>query len=66
MSLNEELKNILSDTERFLKQHRELYGDTIFVSRNEPPSAGSQKSPETANPATGVWRQIFSGISQNR
>lgn len=39
MSLNEELKNILTDTERFLKQQQELYGDMIFVLKSEPLSA---------------------------
>ena len=39
MSLNEEFKNILTGTERFLKQQQELYGDTIFVQENKPLAA---------------------------
>jgi uracil-DNA glycosylase family 4 len=31
MPIDDELKKLLSDTERFLKQQRELYGDTIDV-----------------------------------
>ena len=54
MSLNEELKNILTDTERFLKQQQELYGDTIFVSKNEPLSAGSRQLPASAHTASAV------------
>ena len=65
MPLNEELKNILTDTERFLKQQQELYGDTIFVSRNEPLSAGSQKSPEPANAATDVLEtDLFGNVTK--
>jgi len=45
MSLNEELKNILTDTERFLKQQQELYGDTIFTQKSEPLSAESTQIP---------------------
>jgi DNA polymerase len=48
MSLNEELKNILTDTERFLKQQQELYGDTIFVPKNEPLSSDSTPMPAPA------------------
>jgi len=53
MSLNEELKNILTDTERFLKQQQELYGDTIFVPKNEPLSSDSipVPAPAIAGPA---------------
>ena len=49
MSLNEELKNILTDTERFLKQQQELYGDTIFVPKNESFSANLTQKPASAN-----------------
>jgi DNA polymerase len=49
MSLNEEFKNILSDSERFLKQQQELYGDTIFVSKNELPSADIIQKSASAN-----------------
>ena len=49
MSLNEEFKNILTDAERFLKQQQELYGDTIFLSRNEEPSAEPTQMPQTIN-----------------
>jgi hypothetical protein len=49
MSLNEELKNILTDTERFLKQQQELYGDTIFVPKNESFSADLTQNPASAN-----------------
>jgi uracil-DNA glycosylase len=49
MSLNEEFKNILTDTERFLKQQQELYGDTIFVSNHEPLFAESTQIPASAN-----------------
>ena len=45
MSLNEELKNILTDTERFLKQQQELYGHTIFTQKSEPVSAGLTQMP---------------------
>jgi uracil-DNA glycosylase len=38
MSLNEELNNIFIDTEKFLKQQRELYGDTIYIPKSEPSS----------------------------
>jgi DNA polymerase len=54
MSLNEDLKNILTDTERFLKQQQELYGDTIFVSKNEPLSADSTQMPESAHTTSAV------------
>ena len=49
MSLNEELKNILTDTERFLKQQQELYGDTIFVQKNEPFPADLTQKPASIN-----------------
>jgi len=51
MSLNEELKNILTDTERFLKQQQELYGDTIFVHKSQPLSADSTQVSASANNA---------------
>ncbi len=54
MSLNEELKNILTDTERFLKQQQELYGDTIFVSKSEPLSAEVSQIPVSANTVLAV------------
>jgi uracil-DNA glycosylase len=41
MSLNEEFKNICTDTERFLKQQRELYGDALFIQKSVPPSIES-------------------------
>ena len=37
MSLNEELNNIFIGTEKFLKQQQELYGDALFVRKNESP-----------------------------
>ncbi|MGD0036109.1 MAG: uracil-DNA glycosylase [Bacteroidota bacterium] len=49
MSLNEEFRNILTDTERFLKQQQELYGDTIFTSKNELFSADLTQKPASAN-----------------
>jgi uracil-DNA glycosylase family 4 len=51
MSLNEELKNILTDTERFLKQQQELYGDTMFVSKNESLSTDSTRKSVSADTA---------------
>ena len=54
MSLNEELKNILTDTERFLKQQQELYGDTIFVSKDEQLFMESTQMPASANTAPAV------------
>jgi len=44
MSLDEEFKNILTDAERFLKQQQELYGDTIFIPKNESLSVYSAKT----------------------
>jgi DNA polymerase len=49
MSLNEEFKNILTGTERFLKQQQELYGDTIFVQENKPLAAVPAQMPAKAN-----------------
>ena len=49
MSLNEEIKNILTNTERFLKQQQELYGDTIFVSKSEPLSVVLSQMTASAN-----------------
>jgi len=49
MPFNDELKNILTSTERFLKQQQELYGDTIFVSKNEPLSAEVSQMTDSAN-----------------
>ena len=49
MSLNEEVKNILTDTERFLKQQQDLYGDTIFVQNHEPLVADSTQIPASVN-----------------
>jgi DNA polymerase len=37
MSFNEELNNIFLDTEKFLKQQRELYGDTLYISKSGSP-----------------------------
>ncbi len=34
MPIEDDLKKLLSDTERFLKQQRELYGDTIEIPKN--------------------------------
>ena len=51
MSLNEELKNILTDTERFLKQQQELYGDTMFTQKSEPPPAEFTQMPASAHTA---------------
>jgi hypothetical protein len=51
MSLNEEFKNILTDTERFLKQQRELFGDTIFVSKNDLLSADTKQNSPSVNKA---------------
>ena len=45
MSLNEELKNILTDTERFLKQQQELYGELIFKSISDPLPVGTTQIP---------------------
>jgi len=36
MSFNEEFHNLLSETEQFLQQQQELYGDTFFLSQEEP------------------------------
>jgi uracil-DNA glycosylase family 4 len=33
MSLDDDLKALLSDTQRFLRQHAELYGDSLLISR---------------------------------
>ena len=49
MSLNEEINNILTDTERFLKQQQELYGDTLFVSKNKTLSDDIPQMPASAN-----------------
>ncbi len=38
MSFSEELHKILSDTERFLKQQQELYGDTLFIEKSKQPA----------------------------
>jgi uracil-DNA glycosylase len=51
MPLSEELKNILTDTERFLKQHQELYGDMIFVPKTDPISAGATGLSHSVNTA---------------
>ncbi len=51
--VNEEFKHILSDTERFLKQQQELYGEIIYPIKSELPSlnaapmqAGAKSAPE--------------------
>ena len=49
MSLNEEFKNILNDTELFLKQQQELYGDTIYPPKSEPLSASVPQMQASAN-----------------
>ena len=49
MSLNEEINNILTDTERFLKQQQELYGDTLSVSKNKTLSDDIPQMPVSAN-----------------
>jgi uracil-DNA glycosylase len=36
MSSNENLTNLISSTERFLKQQQELYGDLLFITKAEP------------------------------
>jgi len=51
MPLNEELKNILTDTERFLKQHQELYGDMIFVPKTDPVFASTTGLSHSVNTA---------------
>jgi uracil-DNA glycosylase family 4 len=43
MPIEDELKKLLSGTERFLKQQRELYGDTIDIPKNL--SQAGEKSP---------------------
>jgi uracil-DNA glycosylase len=35
MSINDEFNKILSDTQQFLKQQQELYGDTLFLQKFE-------------------------------
>ena len=65
MSLNEELKNILTDTERFLKQQQELYGDTMIVSKSEPLSADStQKSASASTVPAALEIDLFGNTSQ--
>jgi uracil-DNA glycosylase family 4 len=65
MSLNEEFKNILSDSERFLKQQQELYGDTIFVSKNEPLSAdATQKSASASTVPAALEIDLFGNATK--
>jgi DNA polymerase len=45
MSLNDEIKNILTDAERFLKQQQELYGETLYIPKSETLSASSKQPP---------------------
>jgi DNA polymerase len=45
MPFNEELKNILTDTERFLKQQQELYGEMIFKPKSDMLSVGTTQVP---------------------
>lgn len=61
MSLNEELKNILTDTERFLKQQQELYGDTIFIQKSDPISANLKQMPAPTSDAQVVSEIDFFG-----
>ena len=65
MPLNEELKNILTDTERFLKQQQELYGDTIFVQKTQLISADSTQKPASANAApVALETDLFGNAAQ--
>ena len=64
MSLDEELKNILTDTERFLKQQEELYGDTIFVPKKEPLFAEStQRHVSVNNASADPERDLFGNVA---
>jgi DNA polymerase len=45
MSLNEEIKNILTDTERFLRQQQELYGEMIFRPKSDPLAVSTTQTP---------------------
>jgi uracil-DNA glycosylase family 4 len=71
MSLNEELKNILTTIERFLKQQQELYGETIFVQKSESPPIASTQIPVTVNtrsasPETDLFGNIITPITSHR
>ncbi len=60
MPIDDELNKLLSDTERFLKQQRELYGDTIEIPTNlqqaeEKLSASLPKKPASAVPETDLF-----------
>jgi DNA polymerase len=47
MSLDEELNNIFIDTEKFLKQQRELDGDILYIPKTDPTSL-AQSAPIAA------------------
>jgi DNA polymerase len=65
MSLNEEFKNILSDTERFLKQQRELYGDALYPTKSESPAAGLTQMQASAGSAPeNLETDLFGNVSQ--
>lgn len=36
MPIDDELNKLLSNTERFLKQQQELYGELFILQKNEP------------------------------
>jgi uracil-DNA glycosylase len=65
MSLNDELKNILSDTERFLKQQQELYGNTLYAPKSESLSANAQQTPHVVQPPhDDLGIDLFGNVAQ--
>jgi uracil-DNA glycosylase len=62
MSLNEEFTHILTETERFLKQQQELYGDTVFALKRDPLIAVSPQIPASASTASAVPEIDLFGI----
>ncbi|RPI05047.1 MAG: uracil-DNA glycosylase [Ignavibacteriae bacterium] len=50
MSINEELNHILNESGRFLRQQRELYGDTLYPVQQESLTADGSLKRDSAHP----------------
>lgn len=63
MPIDDELNKLLSDTERFLKQQQELYGELFILQKNEPQNEETvpislSKKPVVAEPEVDLFGNV--------
>ena len=64
-SVSEEFKNILSETERFLKQQQELYGETLYPTKSKLPATDSAPIQAAAkNTPDNLEVDLFGNVDQ--